>query len=502
MVDFAPDFGAPPPDVEPRFAERDQPFSTEAELAVLGGMFIEPDALARMMEQLAPEDFYREAHRHLFAAMMGLFRKNRPVDAFTLQEELRQTGKMDGVGLGLIDALYMAVPTAANIQYHAGIVKAKARIRALIHEAEEVVRRCHEPGNDPDALLEEAEAAIFKLGKQKADARFWTLRDTVLPAFDRIERAMNAGGLDVTGLASGYPDLDALTAGFQPGDLIIIAARPSMGKTAFALNVAQHAALSLNRPVGFWSLEMSKDALTHRLLASEARVDSHRIRTGRLADDDLARLATAAGYLNTDRILIDDRSGLSALELRASARRLKAERPDLALIIVDYLQLLTAGAGGGKHRPENRQQEVAEISRTLKQVAKELDVPVVALSQLSRDVERRPDKRPLMSDLRESGAIEQDADLILFLYRPEVYYGATDSEGNSLEGVAELIIGKQRAGAQGAVRLTFLKEITRFESFTGREEVPRGAMPREGRGGKGFARNRAPEDRGLFGHAD
>jgi len=271
----------------------------------------------------------------------------------------------------------------------------------------------------------------------------------------------------ITGVPTGFSDLDEKTAGFQKGDLIIVAARPSMGKTAFTLNLAQHAAISARKAVAFFSLEMSKESLVQRMLTSEARVDAGRVRTGRLRDDDYPRLAQAAGLLNTAPVYIDDTPAISILEMRAKARRLKADRPDLAMIIVDYLQLMQSGS-----KSENRQQEVAEISRGLKALAKELELPVIALSQLSRAVESRPDKRPMMSDLRESGSIEQDADVIMFLFRPEYYYGPVDKDGNSLEGRAEVIIGKQRNGATGTVPLIFHKEFTRFENFSYRSDEP------------------------------
>jgi replicative DNA helicase len=280
---------------------------------------------------------------------------------------------------------------------------------------------------------------------------------------EQIERLSQSGSA-ITGVPTGFADLDVMTAGFQPSDLIIVAGRPSMGKTAFTLNIAQHAAISAQKSVAFFSLEMSKESLVQRKLTSEARVDASRVRNGRLRDDEYPRLAQAAGLLNTAPIYVDDTPAISVLEMRAKARRLKADRPDLAMIIVDYLQLMQ-----GNGRTENRQQEVSEVSRGLKSLAKELDTPVVALSQLSRAVESRPDKRPMMSDLRESGALEQDADLIMFLYRPEYYHGPTDKDGNSLEGRAELIIGKQRNGATGSVQLMFHKEFTRFESYSARD---------------------------------
>ena len=433
-------------------------------MSVLGGMFIDVDAIAKAIEVVDDSMFHREAHRRLFRAMVRLWEQGEVVDAVTLSEQLKSSGDFEHVGgAPYLAQLLDAVPTAANVEYHAKIVREKALLRRLIEAATSIVQETYDGEQDVEHLLDEAEQKIFQIAQTHDRKGFVWIKELLWPAMEQIE-LLSQNDSPITGVPTGFQDLDTLTAGFQKGDLIIVAARPSMGKTAFTLNVAQHAAISAHQSVAFFSLEMSKESLVQRMLTSEARVDASRVRTGRLRDDDYPRLAQAAGLLNTAPIYVDDTPGISILEMRAKARRLKADRPDLELIIVDYLQLMQ-----GNGRTENRQQEVSEISRGLKSLAKELDVPVVALSQLSRAVESRPDKRPMMSDLRESGALEQDADLIMFLYRPEYYHGPTDKDGNSLEGRAELIIGKQRNGATGTVQLTFHKEYTRFESFSARE---------------------------------
>jgi replicative DNA helicase len=447
------------------FTDRSPPYSAEAEISVLGGMLIDGDALAKAVEVVDDSMFYPEKHRRLFRAMVRLWERGEAIDAVTLADELKNAGDFESAGgMQYIATLLDAVPTAANIEYHAKIVREKAVLRRLIEAATGIIQETYANQGDVDLLLDRAESSIFQIAQTHERKGFVWIKELLWPAMEQIE-LLSQNASSITGVPTGFADLDVMTAGFQKGDLIIVAARPSMGKTAFTLNIAQHAAISAKKAVAFFSLEMSKESLVQRMLTSEARVDASRVRTGRLRDDDYPRLGVAAGLLNTAPIFVDDTAGISILEMRAKARRLKSDRQDLALIIVDYLQLMQ---GNGKS--ENRQQEVSEISRGLKALAKELEVPVVALSQLSRAVESRPDKRPMMSDLRESGAIEQDADVIMFLYRPEYYYGPTDKEGNSLEGRAEVIIGKQRNGATGAISLMFLKEFTRFESFTPRAE--------------------------------
>jgi replicative DNA helicase len=449
------------------FQERKPPYSLEAEISVLGGMLIDPEAIARVIEVVDHSMFYREANRRLFRAMVRLWERGEVVDVVLLSEELKNAGDYDAVGgTAYLAELNDAVPTAANIEYHARIVREKAVLRRLIEAATAIIQHTYESGGEIEEVLDQAEQRIFQIAQTHDRKGFVWIKEILWPTFEKIEQLQNNSS-SVTGVSTGFGDLDEMTAGFQPSDLIIVAARPSMGKTAFVMNVAQHAAISGQKAVAVFSLEMSKESLVQRILCAEGRVDASRLRRGRLLDDEYARLATAAGYLNTAPIYIDDTPAMSVLEMRAKARRLKADRPDLSLIVVDYLQLMRGGTNS-----ENRQQEVSEISRGLKALAKELEVPVVALSQLSRAVESRPDKRPMMSDLRESGAIEQDADLIMFLYRPEYYYGPTDKDGNSLEGRAELIIGKQRNGATGMINLMFLKEYTRFESFSPRNDGP------------------------------
>lgn len=443
------------------FADRAPPYSPEAELSVLGGMLLDGNAIVKVLEILDDSMFYREGNRRVFRAMVRIWERGDVVDPVTLSEELKRSGEYDGVGgAAFLAQLLDAVPTAANIEYHARIVREKAILRRLIETAQQIVVQAYEAHEDVDDLLDRAEQAIFHLAQTHDRRGFVWIKEILWPAFEIIERRM-AEKSSVTGVPTGFPDLDELTAGFQPGDLVIVAARPSMGKTAFVMNIAQHTAIRAQKTVAIFSLEMSKEALVHRLLCAEARVDAARMRRGRLETEEYERLALALGLLNTAQIFIDDTPAISLLEMRAKARRLKADRPDLALVIVDYLQLVR-----GSGRYENRQQEVSEISRGLKAMAKELDVPVVALSQLSRAVESRPDKRPMMSDLRESGALEQDADLIMFLYRPEYYGILQDKEtGESLVGRAEVIIGKQRNGPTGVVHLYFQKECMRFESL-------------------------------------
>ncbi|MQA89143.1 MAG: replicative DNA helicase [Gemmatimonas sp.] len=449
------------------FAERRPPYSLEAEMSVLGGMFIDADAVVKAIEVVDDTMFYREGHRRLYRAMVRLWERGEVVDAVTLSEELKGSGDFDAVGgAPYLAQLLDAVPTAANVEYHARIVREKALLRRLIEAATSIIQQTYEAGGAVEALLDEAEQKIFQIAQTHDRRGFVWIKELLWPAMEQIE-LLSQNSSSITGVPTGFDDLDEKTAGFQRGDLVIVAGRPSMGKTAFTLNVAQHAAIGARKAVAFFSLEMSKEALVQRMLTSEARVDASRVRTGRLRDDDYPRLAQAAGLLNTAPIYIDDTPAISILEMRAKARRLKADRPDLAMVVVDYLQLMQANV-----RTENRQQEVSEVSRGLKSLAKELDLPVVALSQLSRAVEGRPDKRPMMSDLRESGALEQDADVIMFLYRPEYYHGPVDKDGNSLEGRGELIIGKQRNGATGTIQLMFHKEYTRFESYSPRTDAP------------------------------
>lgn len=446
------------------YSDRRPPYSEDAEQAVLSAMLIDQDAVLRAVEYVDDTMFYAERHRRIFRAMVTIAERGGVVDPLTLSEELNRKGELDASGgKDYIGFLVDAVPTAANIEYHAAIVREKAILRRLIEVSTSIVAEAFEGKSTANELLDEAEAKIFQVAEQKTKDGFTRIKELLWPTMERIE-ALQRGGKTITGVASGFGDLDEMTSGFQPSDLVIVAARPSMGKTAFTLNIAQHAAIEHNVPVAFFSLEMSKESLVQRMITSEARIDAQRLRKGMLRDDDFPRLARAAGILSSAPVWIDDTPGITILEMRSKARRLKAEA-GVGMVIVDYLQLMQGPAGS-----ESRQQEVSQISRGLKALAKELNVPVIALSQLSRAPEQRTgdNKRPQLSDLRESGAIEQDADLIMFLYRQEFYDGPTDKDGNSLEGKAEVIVGKQRNGPTGLVNLFFHKQYTRFESYTQR----------------------------------
>jgi replicative DNA helicase len=428
-------------------------------------MLLDPEAVLRAVEHVNDGMFYAEKHRRIFRAMISIAEKGSVVDPLTLSDELARRGELDGAGgKEYIGFLMDIVPTAANIEYHAAIVREKGILRRLIEVSTSIVAEAFEGRSTANELLDEAEAKIFQVSQAQTRDGFTRIKELLWPTMERIE-ALQLEGKTVTGVATGFGDLDEMTSGFQPSDLIIVAARPSMGKTAFTLNIAQHAAIEHNVPVAFFSLEMSKESLVQRMLTSEARIDAQRLRKGMLRDDDISRLARAAGILNQAPVWIDDTPGITILEMRSKARRLKSDH-GIGMVIVDYLQLMQGPAGS-----ESRQQEVSQISRGLKALAKELSVPVVALSQLSRAPEQRTgdNKRPQLSDLRESGAIEQDADLIMFLYRPEFYEGPTDKDGNSLEGKAEVIIGKQRNGPIGTVNLFFHKNYTRFEGYTARQ---------------------------------
>jgi replicative DNA helicase len=461
------EFSIAPPTARDPYRERRPPYSEEAEQAVLSAMLMDQDAVMRAAETLDDSMFYAERHRRVYRAMIGLTETGSVVDPLTLADELARRGELEASGgKDYLGYLVDVVPTAANVEYHARIVREKALLRRLIEASTSIVQSAFDGKNTADELLDEAESRIFHVSQQRGREGFTRIKELLWPTMERIE-ALQRGGKTVTGVPTGFADLDELTSGFQPADLVVIAARPSMGKTALTLNIAQHAAIEAQVPIAFFSLEMSKESLVQRMLTSEARVDAQRLRKGMLRDDDFPRLARAAGILSSAPVYIDDTPGISMLEMRSKARRLKADA-DLGLIIVDYLQLMQGPANS-----ESRQQEVSTISRSLKSLAKELGVPVVALSQLSRAPEQRAgeDKgRPQLSDLRESGAIEQDSDVILFIYRPEVYFGPVDKDGNSLEGRAEIIVGKQRNGPIGSVNLFFHKQYTRFESYTARQQ--------------------------------
>jgi replicative DNA helicase len=432
------------------------PQHLEAEQSVLGGMLIENEAIPKVMEILSPDDFYREAHRKIYDSLIDISERNEPADLITLTNELRKKEHLDAVGgASYITSLIDSVVTAANIEYYARIIKEKAVLRKLIETSTNIITESYEDRGDVESLLDQAEQAIFQISENRVRPSFYPIREIVKSSFKTIERLFEKKEM-VTGVASGFKDLDQRTAGFQPSDLIIVAGRPSMGKTAFCLNVAQHAAVEKKVPVAIFSLEMSKEQLGIRMLCSEAQVEGHRLRTGFLTESDWPRLTLAAGNLSDAPIFIDDTAALTVLETRAKARRLNAEH-GLGLVVIDYLQLMR-----GRSRVESRQQEISEISRSLKALAKELNVPVIAVSQLSRRTEERQGMRPQLADLRESGAIEQDADLILFIYRDEVYNRAED---NPNRGKAEVIIGKQRNGPIGKIDLAYFDKFTTFKDI-------------------------------------
>ncbi|MGH7482803.1 MAG: replicative DNA helicase [Longimicrobiales bacterium] len=446
--------------------ERQPPYAPEAETSVLGGMLIDGDAVAKAVEVVDDSMFYREANRRVFRCMARLFQRGEVIDPVTVAEELKKTDELGSIGgMTYLAELLDAVPTAANLEYHARIVRERALVRRLIENASQIIREAYDPGERTvEELLDEAEQKIFHVAQSHEREGFVWIKKILYPTFERIEQIQAAAG-GITGVSTGFADLDEKTGGFQKGDLVILAARPSMGKTAMTLGYALHAAISQQVPVALFSLEMSKEQLVQRMLCTEAIVDLGHLLRGRLTDDDYVRLAQAAGHLNMAPIWIDDSGVLTVLEMRAKARRLKADQPDLGLIVVDYIQLMHGGS-----EAENRQQEVSAISRGLKGLAKELHVPIIALSQLSRAPEQRSDHRPQLSDLRESGSLEQDADLVMFLYRPEYYVPPAEAQEKGIQGKAELIIGKQRNGPTGAIDLFFRKECTRFESFSRREE--------------------------------
>lgn len=431
---------------------------------MLSAMLMDRDAVDRVNEVVDDTMFYREGNRRIFRAMVNLAERGDVIDPLTLSEELSRRGELQAAGgKDYIGFLVDAVPTAANVEYHAKIVREKALRRRLIEVSTAIVSEAFESAAPASELLDAAEHKIFEVNQSRGNEGFTRIKELLWPTMENIEK-LQRGGESITGVPSGFKDLDELTAGFQKSDLIIVAARPSMGKTAFVLNIAQNAALDKNIPVAFFSLEMSKESLVQRLLTSEGRVDAQRLRKGKLHDDEFVRLGRAAGMLSHAPIWIDDTPGISLLEMRSKARRLKTDN-DIGLIVVDYLQLMNAPSN-----QESRQQEISFISRSLKGLARELKVPVVALSQLSRAPEQRTgeNKRPQLSDLRESGAIEQDADLVMFIYRQEMYDGPVDKDGNSLEGRAEIIVGKQRNGPTGFVNLYFNKTYTRFENYSAR----------------------------------
>lgn len=437
------------------FADRLPPQNIEAEQAVLGAIFLEEQALITASERLTPEDFYRVSHQRIFEVMLTLGERREPVDLVTVTAELNDRKWLEEVGgVNYLSDLASSVPTAANVEYYSKIVEEKALLRRLIRVATNIAAEGYTSSDDVDAILDDAEKTILEVSQQKNTSNFIPIKDVLVETYEKIEMLHNQKG-EITGLPSGFSDLDKMTAGFQRSDLIIVAARPSVGKTAFALNIAQNVAKVTGENVAIFSLEMGAQQLVQRMLCAEGNIDAQKMRTGRLEPEDWEKLTMAMGALSKTGIYIDDTPGIKVNEIRAKARRLKQEK-GLGMIVIDYLQLIQ----GSGRRGENRQQEVSEISRTLKAIARELDVPVIALSQLSRGVESRQDKRPMMSDIRESGSIEQDADIVAFLYRDDYY----DKESEA-KNTIEIIIAKQRNGPVGTVELAFLKEFNKFKGL-------------------------------------
>src|SRR5690625_4367025 len=435
------------------------PNSLEAEQAVLGAIFLEPDAFSTAAERLSPADFYRTNHQVIFEAMLILFEKGEPIDLVTVTTLLSNENKLDVAGgVTYLTELSETVPTAANIDYYSKTVEEKALLRRLIQTATDIVTQTFAREDEVEEVLDEAERSILSVSSRKNAQAFKAIKDVLIEVYDNIETLHHAKN-DVTSIPSGYRDLDSMTSGFQQNDYIISAARPSMGKTAFALNIAQNVATSTNENVAIFSLEMGAEQLVQRMLAAEGNINSQRLRTGKLTDEDWTKLTMAMGSLSHAGIYIDDSPGIRVADIRSKCRRLKQEH-GLGMIIIDYLQLIQ----GSERSRENRQQEVSEISRSLKGLARELEVPLIALSQLSRGVESRQDKRPMMSDLRESGSIEQDADIVGFLYRDDYY----DSESEQQN--IEIILAKQRNGPTGTVELAFVKEFNKFVDLDFRYE--------------------------------
>lgn len=433
--------------------EKVPPQSRDAEVHVLGSMLLEEAALVRALELLTADQFYDENHRRIFSAMQSLFEKNHPVDLVTVSEELKKASQLEEIGgVSFLTQLTGIVATAAHVDHFARIVKEKAILRSLIHRSTQIVQHCFEPAGDVTLLLDQAERMIFDISQHRIEGKFFPLKDIIHDSMETIDKLYQKKE-NVTGLASGFHDFDSKTSGFQPSDLVIVAGRPSMGKSAWVSSICEHIGITLRKPIAFFSLEMSKEQLVQRMLCSYGRVDAQKVRTGYLSHQDWPKLTSAAGKLSDSPIFIDDTPGQTVLEVRAKARRMKMQF-DIQLVVVDYLQLMQ-GTGGS----ENRQQEISEISRSLKALARELKVPVIAVSQLSRAVESRTGNRPQLSDLRESGAIEQDADVVIFLFREE-YYNPTEENRNK----AEAIIAKQRNGPTGSIEMVFLKEWTRFEN--------------------------------------
>ncbi|SDZ65296.1 replicative DNA helicase [Evansella caseinilytica] len=450
------------------FADRTPPQNIEAEQAVLGAIFIDDQALVTASERLVPEDFYRAAHQRIYTVMLSLAQKGEPVDLITVTSELQTKNWLEEIGgVSYLSDLANAVPTAANVGYYSQMVEEKSLLRRLIRVATNIASEGYAADDDVDSILNDAEKTILEVSQKKSSKAFIEIKDVLVEAFDNIEALQHRTG-DVTGIPSGFTELDRMTAGFQRNDLIIVAARPSVGKTAFALNITQNVATKAGENVAVFSLEMGAEQLVMRMLCAEGNIDAQRLRTGKLTDEDWQKLTMAMGSLSKAGIYIDDTPGVKVNDIRSKCRRLKQER-GLGMIMIDYLQLIQGDARSG----EGRQQEVSEISRSLKGLARELEVPVIALSQLSRGVESRQDKRPMMSDIRESGSIEQDADIVAFLYRDDYY----DRESEKKD-IIEIIIAKQRNGPVGTVELAFVKEYNKFVNLERRFDenaIPPGA---------------------------
>lgn len=436
--------------------KRVPPHSIEAEQSVVGAMLMDKEAIMTAAEIISGEDFYQTAYGVIFDSVVELFNEGKPVDLITLQERLKEKDvPAEIASLEFVRELVTAVPTSANVKYYAEIVADKSMLRRLIKLNEEIANTCYLAKEPTEAVLEMTEKRVFELVQRRNSGDFVPIKQVVLNALEKIEMASKNKGT-VTGIPTGFLDLDYKMSGLQPSDLILVAARPSMGKTAFVLNIAQYVAFRAKKTVAVFSLEMSKEQLVNRLFSLESQVDAQLLRTGSLKDADWEKLIEGAGVIGKSNMIIDDTPGISISELRSKCRKCKLEQ-GLDLIIIDYLQLMTGGVG---RRSESRQQEISDISRSLKGLARELNVPVIALSQLSRAVEQRPDHRPMMSDLRESGAIEQDADVVMFIYRDDYY-----NKDSDMKGVAEIIIGKQRNGPIGTVNLTWLPNYTKFANY-------------------------------------
>lgn len=430
------------------------PHSTEAEQSVIGSMIMDRDAIITASEMLTDEDFYNHQYAVLFDAMITLFNEGKPVDLITLQNRLKENDiPQEAISLEFIRDIIAAVPTSANVKYYASIVAEKATLRRLIKVTESITNECYLDKEKVETILEQTEKKVFDIIQNKGSGEFVSIKDIVIKSLESIESAAKSKG-SVTGIPTGFYDLDYKTAGLQPSDLILVAARPSMGKTAFVLNIAEYVAVKSGVTTAIFSLEMSKDQLVKRIISMNSKVDSQAIRSGELKDEDWVKLVESARMIGNSGLIIDDTPGISISELRSKCRKFKLEN-NLGLVIIDYLQLMS-----GSKKSESRQQEISDISRGLKALAREINAPVIALSQLSRAVEQRPDKRPMLSDLRESGAIEQDADVVMFIYRDD-YYNRDSEEA----GVSEIIIGKQRNGPTGTVKLAWLAQFTKFANL-------------------------------------